>query len=130
MNVCKCEHSVPADILKIHARHFNFKGMGLQTARGSSHLCYCDDCMQLKLCVFHDEPVRLTELVMLVSPLLPHVGVVLWLAPDRLTFRQSSPVHSPSRMKYRHGHSLESKPPTSNPNPNSFLKLILTDVHT
>jgi hypothetical protein len=122
MNVCECEHSVPAHTLKIHTRHFNFKGMELQTARDSSHLCYCDACMQLKLCVFHDEPVRLIELVILVFPLLPHIGVVLWLAPDRPTFRQYNLVQSPLRIKYRHAHSVGTKPPTSNPNPNSFLK--------
>ena len=68
MSVCKCERCVPADILKIHTRHFNFKGMELQTARDGSHLCYCDACMQLKLCVFHDESVRLMEFVILLSP--------------------------------------------------------------
>lgn len=95
MNICKCEHSVPADILKIHTRHFNFKGMELQTARESSYLYYCDACMQLKLCVFHDESVRLMEFVILLSPLLPHIGVVLWLAPDRPTFRQPNLLQSP-----------------------------------
>jgi len=130
MNMCKCERSVPTDILKIHKRHFNFKGMELQTARDGSHLCYCDACMQLKLCVFHDESVRLMAFVILLSPLLPHIGVVLWLAPDRPTFRQSNLLQSPPRIKYRHEHSHGTKPPTSNTNPNSFLKWVFTNAHT
>ena len=130
MNVCKCERSVLADILKIHTRHFNFKGMELQTARDGSHLCYCDACMQLKLCVFHDESVRLMEFVILLSPLLPHTDVVLWLAPDRPTFRQSNLLQSPPRIKYRREHSHGTKPPTSNTNRNSFLKWAFTNAHT
>ena len=97
--MCKCERSVSADILKIHTRHFNFKGMELQTARESSYLRYCDTCVQLKLCVFHDELVRLMEFVTLLSPLLPHIGVVLWLAPDRPTSRQFNLLQSSPTYK-------------------------------
>jgi hypothetical protein len=54
--------------------------------------------MQLKLFVFHVDLFRLMELVSFMSlpplSLSPHVREVLWLAPDRLTYRQPNVTRS------------------------------------